>query len=332
MGQKILSANFTLIHWDNEGVPHKCNKCGNLEYMVRGTKKGTSGVHWYQYPDIIKRKAETCSKCYQQEIAEKKAVKPKKRVSPIYIFNCIECDSVFVNKINRGKFCSKECTDLHHRKANYKEYNLICENCGDNFVNNTKKKFCSDKCFKESRIKEKSLKSCKHCGSEFMGHEKDQYCSKECSPWVSTGPRPHKCRDCDNTVYGNIKICQSCKSLKKQTVMYDKECPTCGKQFKTKNKSKLYCKSSHSPSAKELKKLRDRTERTQKLKCETWKDIAEFKKSRPKGTELDHIIPLNHPDVCGLHNTWNFQWLSKEDNNKKSNKFDGTYENDSWKK
>jgi hypothetical protein len=165
-----------------------------------------------------------------------------------------------------------------------------------------------------------------------MGNSKSKYCSDECSPWVSTGPRPHKCRDCDNTVYGNTVLCQDCKDLKNLPPVYEKECPTCNKKFNTINKQKVYCKSSHLPGNKELKKLRKRAERTQKLKCETWRDISEFKKNRPKGMELDHIIPLNHPSVCGLHNTWNFQWLSKEDNNKKSNKFDGTPKNDSWRK
>lgn len=37
--------------------------------------------------------------------------------------------------------------------------------------------------------------------------------------------------------------------------------------------------------------------------------------------QIDHIVPLNHPDVCGLHYPGNFQLLIKDANLKKSNKF-----------
>ena len=37
---------------------------------------------------------------------------------------------------------------------------------------------------------------------------------------------------------------------------------------------------------------------------------------------VDHIIPLNHPLVCGLHVWENLQLLAPEDNLRKNNKFD----------
>ena len=36
---------------------------------------------------------------------------------------------------------------------------------------------------------------------------------------------------------------------------------------------------------------------------------------------LDHIIPLNHKKVCGLHCQDNWQLLKSKDNNSKDNKF-----------
>lgn len=36
---------------------------------------------------------------------------------------------------------------------------------------------------------------------------------------------------------------------------------------------------------------------------------------------VDHIIPLNHPRVCGLHVDWNLQVVTQRANDAKSNYF-----------
>ncbi len=46
---------------------------------------------------------------------------------------------------------------------------------------------------------------------------------------------------------------------------------------------------------------------------------------------VDHIIPLTHPDVQGLHCPWNLQILTAADNIRKSNSFDGTLDNEGWR-
>ncbi|QFP93690.1 hypothetical protein [Ralstonia phage P-PSG-11-1] len=47
-----------------------------------------------------------------------------------------------------------------------------------------------------------------------------------------------------------------------------------------------------------------------------------YREAAERGLQVDHIIPLKHPLVCGLHVECNLQLLSSEANNKKRNKFD----------
>lgn len=47
--------------------------------------------------------------------------------------------------------------------------------------------------------------------------------------------------------------------------------------------------------------------------------------------EVDHIIPIKHEKVCGLHVPWNLVVIPKDMNGFKRNSFDGTYENLSWR-
>lgn len=65
-----------------------------------------------------------------------------------------------------------------------------------------------------------------------------------------------------------------------------------------------------------------------------WADTKQIKDiylNCPEGCHVDHIIPLCNENVCGLHVEYNLQYLSKKDNNRKKNSFDGTYSNESWR-
>jgi hypothetical protein len=47
----------------------------------------------------------------------------------------------------------------------------------------------------------------------------------------------------------------------------------------------------------------------------------------PEGYVIDHVVPLQGSNVCGLHVHWNLAYLSPADNGAKKNKFDpGAYQ------
>lgn len=91
------------------------------------------------------------------------------------------------------------------------------------------------------------------------------------------------------------------------------------------DKVNAWCKSCLYAAQKPTAAARTAKYRAKKLQATPqWANIEaikEFYENCPEGHHVDHIIPLNGTNVCGLHVIENLQYLPAKENLKKSNKY-----------
>lgn len=259
----------------------------------------------------VKGKCENCVKIYLEDLKNKRPIKivpPKQaKMKDMTLGVCRVCNLV-------------------KTKVYYKQMSNSTSVYVDGDNKQWKGKVCPGCCtiVKRGAYKRKigvSEKECVVCNKHFTTNQHNKlYCSKECLRVITNKQR-------------NAKRALKPKVIRKlrkypQSKIHCKTC-NCGKSFISTMSSRIFCKPSCSPSAKISRKKtkRIRNKRCKHLISKAYKqEIIEIYNN--KGIcEIDHIIPLNHPEVCGLHVPWNLEPIDRELNHTKTNNWDGTMDN-----
>lgn len=177
---------------------------------------------------------------------------------------------------------------------------------------------CSKDYFKSIRkIKPVVTKCCSRCSTKFTtNNTKYLYCSKSCSRLSLNQKNAKRRRD----LRRKLSKPKQLKTKFKSSKVYFPKCSHCNKPFTSKRSSATYCRQSHSPNAVSRRRVQKFRQPISKYYKKEILAIYETKGSN----HVDHIVPLNHPDVCGLHVPWNLRHLDPAINENKSNSWDGT--------
>jgi len=130
--------------------------------------------------------------------------------------------------------------------------------------------------------------------------------------------RDSRCKPCTYVLMSSgFKYCPECCTVKPLNLFRSNKVKSTGLNS--------HCTTCHQEGTSRTQAARQAKYRTAKLtSIPSWADIRKIAKiyaECPDGYHVDHIIPLQGEFVCGLHVENNLQYLTAEDNIKKSNNF-----------
>ena len=155
------------------------------------------------------------------------------------------------------------------------------------------------------------MKYCKKCSSE-----------KPVSEFYASRP---ECKECTKA---KTKLSRERKS-KEEITEYNKQYWTKNKEYYSANRDRLIQQMRDYYAANKSSFLAYNSRRRATLKNATpsWADADELKYiaelAQERGLEIDHIIPLSHPKICGLHVPDNLRCVPHDLNAWKSNRLIG---------
>ena len=147
--------------------------------------------------------------------------------------------------------------------------------------------------------------------------------------------------ECEDTYFGKGRhVCNSCRSTQRDRAKYEAykkeyvnrpEVKVMKKAYNdiwtkdNREKVRAHNRSNYRKHTAQYRAAGAKYRAIKKLAVPSWADlniIKEFyEESKYQQGHIDHIVPLQHKLVCGLHVEHNLQLLSPEDNLSKSNTF-----------
>ena len=160
---------------------------------------------------------------------------------------CPQCLTPFHSKNKRKKFCTKKCSNAHHRNTpEPKIYKKKCISCKAEFnTKYTQKSFCTEKCRIKNQYTRK-VRFCTICLEEITSRS-NKYCNKHNIYHKNKSPKKRSCSNCqtDTTGTKNKKYCKECslKILKNKSSHYQKLAVKIKKIWRRDGKVCLWCQS-----------------------------------------------------------------------------------------